>query len=306
MTSKKQRKRGYLLPDPIDGYNLICVQVQIPDAPEYRRAFVGAITELAKWWTWEKDGNRLEKKAARAAKYWSDILTPQFEDTGFFHDCDGCPDCPPGCTIIPLYDSRIEWLPNDPFRTPNLIPDGYLLPPWYIAPAINLIGAPMGSIVTDFARITAIAGWALQYQVPRFRLTVNGSGVVRIHFVNVLQGGLAIIQVDGDIFSLEYVDLQKDVISVPPETAVELIVDLRLTADIEHFIDVQMYPRVDDSTIPVGFGGGVMEIQLCGFANPCQDCPDCPETPCDCGCDDDCGDCADSPDSDCDDCEDCP
>lgn len=290
MTSKKQKKRGYLLPDPVDGYNLICVQVQIPDAPEYRRAFVGAITELTKWWNWDKDGNRLEKKAARAAKYWRDILEPQFEDTGFFKDCDGCPDCPPGCTIIPLYDDRIEWLPNDPFRTPDLIPPGYLLPPWYIAPAINLIGAGQGDIVTDFLRITSIVGWATQYEVPRLRITVKGAGVVRMHFVNVLQGGLAIVQVDGDLFSLQYVDLYKDVISLPPETAVELIIDLKLYDDIEHFIDIQMFPRVDDTTLPIGFGGGIREIQLCGFASPCAS----PCTDDDCGCEsDDCNDCED-------------
>jgi len=273
MTSKSQKKRGYLLPSPIDGYPLHCVQILIPDAPEYRRAFVGAIDELTRWWNWEKNGQKDDRRATRAAKYWRTILEPQLLDTGFFGGCDDCPDCPSPCTVIPLDDPRIEWLPNDPFRTPDLVPDGYLFPPWYIAPALNLVGFTQGDVGTDFARITSIAGWATQYEVPRFRLTVQGAGVVRIQFVNVLQGGLALVQIDADLLQLQYVDTNKDQISIPPESASQNGIEIKLVADTEHIIDVQMFPRVDDAVIPVGFGGGIRKIELCGFDQPCVECP---------------------------------
>lgn len=306
MASKRQKQRGYLLPTPVDGYDLICVQLLIPDAPEYRRAFVGAVTELGNYWNWDRSGSKIEQPAMRAAKYWRSILEPQLAETGFFGGCDDCPDCPKGCTVIPLNDSRIEWLPNDPFRTPDLVPDGYHFPPWYVANNLNLVGLSPGDVGTDFARITSIAGWATQYPIPRFRLTVQGAGVVRIQFVNVLQGGLALIQVDADLLQIQYVDTNKDQISVPPESASQNGIELKFVSDVEHIIDVSMFPRVDDAVIPVGFGGGIRKIELCGFDQPCADCPECPECP-ECpgsDCDDDCEDCG-STDQPCDECEDC-
>lgn len=300
MTSKRQKKKGYLLPDPIDGYELICVQLRIPNAPEYKRAFVGAVTELTKWWNWEKSYEKLDKRAARAAKYWRDVLDPQLVETGFFGDCNDCPPCPPECRIIPLDDPRIDWQPNDPFRTPNLIPDGYYAPPWYIAPFLNIIGAAQGDIVTDMLRFPLIAGWHLQYQVPRFRLTVKGAGRIRLYMVNVLQGGLAVIQTDGDLLQLQYMDLERDSTSNPPETTRELVIELKVYGDTEHFIDVQMFPNVDDSLIPIRFGGGIEKIEMCGFENPCPECPECPDCP-----DPDCENCSDCGDADCDDCSDC-
>lgn len=281
MPSEAQRKKGWILPESVEGHPLICVSMLIPDVPEYRAAYRGALQELGKWWNWEKTG---DTRATQAAQYWRRLLYEHYK----IGDCaQGLPDC----YEIPLDDPRIEWLPNDPFKTPDHVPDGYLFPPWYIAPPINLIGASAGDVVTDFARITGILGWHLQYQVPRFRLSLSGGGTVRMHFVNVIQGGLAVIQVDGDLLQLQYLDLWKDIASIPPETSQILIIELKLADGFDHFIDVQMFPRVDDSVTPVGFGGGIRRIEVCGFGGftECPECPECPEQPDDCGgcgCDD--------------------
>lgn len=61
---------GYLLPDPIDG-DRICVEVSVPDIPEHRAAFVGALQELSRWWNWQRD---TEHTAVLVAQIWAVIV----------------------------------------------------------------------------------------------------------------------------------------------------------------------------------------------------------------------------------------
>lgn len=69
--SEKQKKAGFLLPDPIAGYDLWCVRLKVPSAPEYRAAFRGALRILEQWWGWEKTG---DTRASQAATYWREII----------------------------------------------------------------------------------------------------------------------------------------------------------------------------------------------------------------------------------------
>lgn len=255
-------------------------------------AFYGAIYQLTKWGNWEKSYEPGDRRAVEAAAYWRDLLYEYLKVS----ECEDF-ECPEGCVTLPLNDPRIEWYPNDPFRTPNLVPGGYLFPPWYIAPTVNVWGLSEGDISTDFLRITAIAGWWTQYPLPRFRINVTGPGIVKMHFVSTFQGGYAQIQVDGELTSLRYVDLHRD-IGVPGETNDVIIVEREFTDSLPHFIDVSAFPQVGEGEIPVGFGMGVRKIELCGFTSPCPECPDCP---CE-DCDDDCGDC-EACDDDCEECE---
>lgn len=81
MTSKAQRNAGWLLPSPITGYDTVCVSLRIPNAREYRAAFIGAIGELAKWWNWEKSYTLGDNRASQAAQYMLDhIKDMQFTD----------------------------------------------------------------------------------------------------------------------------------------------------------------------------------------------------------------------------------
>jgi hypothetical protein len=294
MPSDAQKNAGWLLPEQIADHELICVSLKIPNVREYRAAFLGALYSLTKWFNWDKSYEPGDTRASQAAHYWRELLYEYLEIGACGRDSS--------CLEIPLYDPRIEWAPNDPFKTPDLVPDGYLLPPWYIAPDVNLTGAKKGDIATDLLRITAIAGWATQYDLPRLRIRVNGIGVIQVYFVNFRQGGAAQIQTDGDLLSIRIVDLWRDELTVPPETQDVIVIERRFETEGEHFLDISAYPFVNPSTIPFGFGFGIRKIVLCGFdVNPCPecpDCPDCPETPCD-----DCDDCGNTPN--CDDCGDC-
>lgn len=89
MASKRQQKAGFLLPNPIDGYPLLDVCLKIPDAPEYRRAFLGHINKLGLWAVWEKSYLPGDVRARDAAQLWRDTLY-KYLDMG----CDvGCCDC---------------------------------------------------------------------------------------------------------------------------------------------------------------------------------------------------------------------
>lgn len=68
MTSQKQKQSGYLLPSDIDPPTRICVMFEIPDTDEYRRAVLGHIHQLGKWWNWEKSYTPTDRRAKEAAE----------------------------------------------------------------------------------------------------------------------------------------------------------------------------------------------------------------------------------------------
>lgn len=262
---------------------------------EWLSHILGVLTVLTEEDAW--DGSESEKYRAQQE---IEKLLNSLKDNSH---CDPC-EFEHDCMDIPLNDPRIEWLPRNPFTHPNDVPVGYLFPPWYIAPGLNLLGLFEGDVATDIVRITGIVGWN---NLPRFRLTLTGPGIVYIHFTNVFQGGLAQIQVDGTLESLRYVELKRDDLSLPGESN-EIVIIEREIPEGEHFIDVTAFPVVNDELVPSSFGLGIHRIVLCNFGQfTCPDCPDCPEPPpcpdCppveDCGCCDD-----DEPASDCGCCDD--
>lgn len=70
------RNNGYLLPEMLTGYDLVCLKMQIPDNQLYRAAVVGAITSLTKWWNWERTG---DNSGSIAAHYWLDLVLETLE-----------------------------------------------------------------------------------------------------------------------------------------------------------------------------------------------------------------------------------
>jgi len=74
MSSKRQKNKGWILPDPITGYDLIDVCLKIPDEQRYRAAFWGTVWELGKWWNWEKTYTPGDTRAKEAAEYWRELL----------------------------------------------------------------------------------------------------------------------------------------------------------------------------------------------------------------------------------------
>lgn len=74
MTSDAQRNNGYLIPEQITGYPLVCVTLKIPDNEQYIANFIGHLYELTKWWNWEKSYQENDTRASEAATYWRKLL----------------------------------------------------------------------------------------------------------------------------------------------------------------------------------------------------------------------------------------
>jgi len=126
MTSQRQKKAGFELPSPVDGWPLMDICLKIPDAPEYRRAFLGHLYKLGLWAAWEKSYLPGDTRAKDAAQLWRDVLN-QYLEMG----CDmGC--CPepltrvnPDGTIDLSDDGGLTWHPagnQDPRATAPQFP----------------------------------------------------------------------------------------------------------------------------------------------------------------------------------------
>ncbi len=73
---RKEKMGGYLFPDPIDGYDLTCFCVQIPDEIHYRAAFRDALAQLTRGKNWRR--GTVEQRIA-VEQYLSGIILPQLE-----------------------------------------------------------------------------------------------------------------------------------------------------------------------------------------------------------------------------------
>lgn len=106
MTSERQRKSGWLVPSPVDTYDLMMVCLCVPDTRDYRAAFRGALWELAKAWNWAADtpGDYPDQHAA--ASYWEQLLGEHLHMP---------------CNICELVAACFESILNTPY---NDLPDG--------------------------------------------------------------------------------------------------------------------------------------------------------------------------------------
>jgi len=127
MTSQRQKKAGFLLPSPVDGWPLMDVCLKIPDAPEYRRAFVGHLYQLGLWASWEKSYLPGDTRAKEAGQLWRDVLN-KYLDMGCEMGCC-CPEPngqrfnADGSSSV-TYDGGETWVPNpdDPRTTAPQLP----------------------------------------------------------------------------------------------------------------------------------------------------------------------------------------
>lgn len=67
MTSKRQKQKGWLLPDSIEPVAYTFLFMCVPDDPAYIAATRGALLELGRWWNWEKTYEEGDHRAADAA-----------------------------------------------------------------------------------------------------------------------------------------------------------------------------------------------------------------------------------------------
>lgn len=265
------------LPSVLEPIGDICVEVTIPAHPDYVALFVRAIRML--------ETNRLyQRDEALSAKIvveqWRRrTITPLIEALASGSGMCGVDG---ECLAYPPFAGFISYYPQNPYTEPDLIPEGFEAPPFYVNgkdAAHTLPNYETGDIIVDFGAINLEPSWDLS-KTPRIELCLEGSGVAEIHFLNIVQGGVAVISLDnpvdlGDIISgiigdgIDSIDLNQDIVALPPETAEEIIIEVEVPTEGEHTIYIYFLPTVNDSLIPLNFGGGLREISLCGNLRPC-------------------------------------
>lgn len=260
-SGRKQDRTRYPLPDPIDDTSRICVKLFIPNIPGHREAFLGAIYNLTRWYAWQQDE---DKQAIEAATVWKGIFNDLIENMW-----DNCDEEIPCLTFTP--DAPfIEWFPNNPYTEPDLITDGYNSPAWYQATAASnlILGTQTGDIVTDLSRFppgslpTIIPASGL----PRFRINLIAPGRVTIHLLNIFAGSLAQITIDDDISTLRFIDMDRDQLAAPFETATTTPVEVEVTGTGSHHIDVIVVSQINDQIPFLHHGGGLRKVEICSGA----------------------------------------
>lgn len=176
------------------------------------------------------------------------------------------------CVNLPPYSTFITWGPHSPYTDPFAVPAGYLLTPWRVATALDSAAllVPVGSVITDLSRIPpgSFPIPAPASGFPFFEVSVPaGVEQVELHLVAPVAGGYASIVTDGNGLNPEFVDLTQDITSIPPETQDVIIIEREFTDGNAHTILITLLPGVQDSALPVIFGGGLLKVVFCGDAS---------------------------------------
>lgn len=193
--------------------------------------------------------------------------------------------CPPimedqECLDYPTYASFITYAPENPYIQPDLIPEGYLIPPFFVngQNGHDEEGYEPLDIITPFGAFELLGGWfdIIDGFLPQITVMVNGAGKAFVKLLPIFNGGMACITLDAppnlaDIFlgivtgGDNILDLNLDIVSVPPETAKEIIYELDISGTGLHTIYITFLPVVDDASVPLRYGGGFRGVQLCNF-----------------------------------------
>jgi len=267
----------------------ICVPLHIPNHPDYVALVIRAIRLLTLDRNYDRDENH---SAIVVRQQWLNRTYQPLIDA--IEKAVGCFDCEAGdCEVYPSSASMITYSPQNPFSEPDLIPDGYLTPPftrfanfplvgwlatWFPDFTESLTGYLPDDIIVDISSLPSGSWSEPALGMPQIAIATSGNGIVELHMINFPLGGRAIVTIDvqpnvGDIlggilgnqeFSIE---LNRDIISIPPETVPVSIFEIPIEDEIptNHTIYITFVPTVDDSLIPLNFGGGIRQVVFCGL-----------------------------------------
>lgn len=257
-----RREDGYQLPGAVDPERIgVCVPV--PNDPGHRRAFLDALYQLSWARNWQHDGTQ---KGLDVAKVWTEIYTI-VADRLLSEVCEGGE---PVCIEYPPTAGFIRYGPQDPRYQPDYVPTGYAFAPWYFAtPYSNFVYQSQdGDILTSFERMPAFVSFPPDVeneQYPSFTINLTGSGSVEVHLRSLVVGSVFLYVTDTEPLTPVFVDVNKDVVQLPPETHDYSIVEYEWDEPGFHWIRFHMIPRFDIEEAPLAYGGGLIKVVVCGF-----------------------------------------
>jgi len=193
--------------------------------------------------------------------------------------------CPPelveqDCFDYPTYTAFTHFSPQNPYINPNAIPDGYLTQPFLIngENGVDIPNYEHFDILVPFDSLTLDVDWFddISGQLPTIEIHCSGTGKATLKFLNQVAGGLVVVTIDNPPNLVDIIagivtgadnilDLNLDIVSLPPETAIEIEYQVDVVGAGDHIIYAVFLPILDDSLIPVRFGGGFRGVILCDF-----------------------------------------
>ena len=259
--SEYDRVNQWDLPVIVDpGRIKVCFD--IPYERYHIRAFWTALYKLTLWNSWAADDNHTGRQVALV---WREVLNQAMADPNTI----GCGD-EINCATFEPNAPFIEWFPNNPYTEPDLIGEGYNAPAWYEATeASNLIlGTQFGDVVTDISRFPpgSLPSIIPASGLPRFRINLGAPGIITIHLLNIFAGSIAQITIDDNPLTVRFIDMDRDQIAIPFETATTTPVEVEVLGEGTHHIDVIVVSQINDSIPFLHHGGGLRKVEVCGEA----------------------------------------
>ena len=286
---KKPKNKNKRLPVNVPA-TMRCIPVSVPDDPEYFALFIRKIQELAFYSTWEYDPATLSHQKA-STDLWRTVADDVQQKYADGTVCEtGGPTDPQDCKILLPSNPAIGWFPNHPFLTPD---QGF---PWPAPAWINSAGLPgLGEPSDVLIRIDAAPfftdlGDLLASGVPSWTLYFSGEAEVDVRFRRTLFGGFCWVFPDGNpllglAIDLEWRDLSDFASTEIIEVFLGLIqgsligstvstTEIQFTTPGSHTLTAWYFPKVQATEWPpVGWGGGLASIQLCGDSVLLEDAP---------------------------------
>ncbi|MGB7342477.1 MAG: hypothetical protein WBC91_26500 [Phototrophicaceae bacterium] len=188
----------------------------------------------------------------------------------------------PTCQLFGMQSNFISYSPNNPYTEPNTIPPGYAETPFnvYDGGGSQPPDYQAGDIFVPFTAINLNPFDLFTGNLPQIQIGIRGAAEVEFKFLQYPLGGAVVVSVNnppdiGDIIGgivggngVNIIDLELDITAIPPETDILLESDLTITQEEneESIIYLTFIPVLDDSLIPLRYGGGIRAIEICGSA----------------------------------------
>lgn len=237
-----------------------------------------------------------------ALKTGADLMFPEVANDILWDLLKGV-HCPPelqedesGCVEYPNAAPFIKYFPDNPFITGDVqagwITEAWvrfgefdsIFPDWIDEWITGQIEAFTGYQSTDI--LCNIASLPLNSiesflenggVLPKIEIRFSGTGTVELELLSFPLGGRAIIELDQEPNILDIltggildsgaftVELDRDLASFPPEEYPINNVEIHVETGGDHVLYVVFVPVINDSLIPIGMGGGLRSVELCGF-----------------------------------------
>lgn len=195
------------------------------------------------------------------------------------------------CAYYPSWYAGIEYIPHNPFNPSEGFDPQYPVAPFFRFAAIdtwfpdwiddifqgiieNTTGYLENDVFVSFLSLPTYQNPFDGLDYPTIKLTVTGTGTVKLKFLLVPFGGRALISFDPvgvfDIFQAIWspddriIELNRDIVSLVPETDLDAIEEIFLTEDKTHEIYITFLPTINDEAPIFQFGGGFRGYELCG------------------------------------------